>query len=415
MAEPLLILRLGARGDGIAEDGTFVPGALPGERVRVERARARAHLVAIDEPSPDRAVPFCPYVPRCGGCAAQHMQPALYADWKRGIVADALRRARLDVEVAPLVDAHGEGRRRLTLHARFSDSGLRVGYMEARSHAVVAIDRCPIAEPGLAEAAPSVARALAERLARGKKPLDIVLTRSEGGLDVDVRGHGPLADRDRVALIDLANALDLARLSLHGEILVARRAPFFTVGRAVLVPPPGGFLQATRAGEEALSALVLEACAGARRVADLFCGSGAFALRLAETAQVAAFENDAASVAALDRAARATPGLKPVAATARDLFRRPLLVPELDGLDVVVLDPPRAGAEAQARMLAAARVPIVVSVSCDPGTFARDAGILIAAGYRLERVVPIDQFKSSPHVEVAGVLRRDVAKGRHRA
>jgi 23S rRNA (uracil1939-C5)-methyltransferase len=408
----LRIERLGAKGDGVAEDGTYVPGALPGETVRVERDGQRAALVEIITPSPEREQPFCPYFPACGGCATQHMAHGLYQGWKRDIVAGALRQARIDTEVAPLVDAHGEGRRRVTLHARFQDGRLRVGYMALRSHEVVEIEFDPIAEPALCRQAPRVARALAEQLARSKKPLDIQVTATTGGLDVDLRGHGPLRDAERVQLIPLAADLDLARLSLHGEVLVKRRPPGISMGPALVVPPPGSFLQATRAGEETLSALVVEACRGAKRVGDLFAGSGPFGLRIAEFAEVHAVEGDKGAVAALDKAARGTPGLRRVTSEVRDLFRRPLLAPELDRYDAVVLDPPRAGAEAQMQQLAASKVPVVASVSCDPGSFARDTGILIGAGYRLERVVPVDQFKHSPHVELVGVLRRETKKRR---
>jgi 23S rRNA (uracil1939-C5)-methyltransferase len=254
---------------------------------------------------------------------------------------------------------------------------------------------------------------MAERLAPARRPLDIQITATETGFDVDLRGHGPVRDRDRQVLIALAAKLDLARLSLHGDVLVEPRAPVVTMGRAAVVPPPGAFLQATRAGEAALAHLVVEACSGARRVADLFSGVGPFALRLAAHAEVHAAEADAGSIAALDKAARGTPGLRRVTGEVRDLFRRPLLVPELDRFDAVVLDPPRAGAEAQAHQLAVSKVPLVVAVSCDAGAFARDAAILIAAGYRLERVVPVDQFKHSPHVELVGTLRR-ATPGRQR-
>jgi 23S rRNA (uracil1939-C5)-methyltransferase len=415
VAEILTIARIGARADGIAEaDGAaiFVPRTLPGERVSVARDGPRARLLSVEAPSPERETPFCPYYESCGGCATQHMRHGFYQDWKRGTVVETLRRAGIEAPVEPLVDAHGDGRRRITLHARFPDGTLRVGYMEARSHAVVEIDHCPIAEPGLGEAAPRLARALARALAGPRKPLDIQITRTEGGFDVDLRGHGPVGDRTRQALIGLAEGLDLARLSVHGEALVERRPPVLTVGRASVVPPPGSFLQATRRGEAVLAGLAVEACAGAKRVADLFSGAGAFALRLAERAEVHAAEADRGAVAALDRAARATPGLRRVTGEARDLFRRPLLAHDLKGFDAVVLDPPRAGADAQARQIAESAVPLVVSVSCDAGTFARDARLLIDAGFRLERVVPVDQFKHSPHVELVGVLRREAGRKR---
>jgi 23S rRNA (uracil1939-C5)-methyltransferase len=203
-----------------------------------------------------------------------------------------------------------------------------------------------------------------------------------------------------------AARLDLARLSLHGEVLVEQQPPLIRVGSAEVVPPPGGFLQATVLGEETLARIVGAAVGGARRVADLFAGCGPLTLRLAELAQAHAVDSDAAAIGALRRAGRHTPGLKPVTAESRDLFRRPLLAAELAPFDAVVFDPPRAGAEAQARQIAASDVNTAVAVSCDTGTFARDAKILMAAGFRLEEVTPVDQFRYSAHLELVGVLRR---------
>lgn len=424
MADTVLIDRLGTRGDGIAEDAggvLYVPRALPGETVAVARQGprgngsrgngSRGELERIETASADRVEPFCPYFAACGGCAAQHMGASLYADWKRGVVAGALAQAGIDAPLGPLVDAHGEGRRRITLHARFPEGDARVGYMAARSHDLVTIDHCPIAEPGLRRV-PEAAHAVAARLARSKKPLDLQFTATETGFDLDIRGHGPLGDRARQGLIGTANALDLARVSVHGDVLVTRRLPTIPMGRARVSPPPGAFLQATRAGEEILAGLVVSACEGARKVADLFAGCGPFSLRLAERAQVHAVEQDAPSLAALDRAWREARGLREVSTEPRDLFRRPLLGPELSRFDAVVMDPPRAGAEAQARQLASSKVPLVAMVSCDPGTFARDAGLLIKGGYRLERVTPVDQFKYTAHVEIVGIFRRDPAKRR---
>jgi 23S rRNA (uracil1939-C5)-methyltransferase len=407
VADRVVIERLGHRGDGIAEfDGgiVYVPYALPSETVLIERRGARAELLEVERPSRDRAEPFCPYFRSCGGCITQHITVAAYANWKRAIVASALAQANLATTLEPLIDAHGAGRRRVTFHARHKDGKTQVGYMAARSHDVVEIVFCPIAEPQLKEA-PRAARALADVLAGSRKPLDIQITATGTGLDIDIRGHGPLAGETRTAMVEAAAALDLARLSLHGETLVERRAPVVAMGRAQVVPPPGSFLQATRLGEEVLSSLVLDACQTARRVADLFTGCGPFALRLAQTRDVHAVDGDAVALASLNRAARSTSGLRRITVETRDLFRRPLLGPELQRYDAVVIDPPRAGAEGQMKQLAAAKVPLVVSISCDAGTFARDAAILVGAGYALERVVPVDQFKYSAHVEIVGVLR----------
>jgi len=414
MNDTLAIARLGQRGDGVAdtaEGPVFVPFALPGETIRAVRDGDRGQMVEILSPSLARIAAICPLFTRCGGCSAQHMGKSLYADWKRGQVVAALSRVGLDPPVEQPIDAHGEGRRRVTFHARRSDEGMRVGFMAARSHDLVAVEACPVLAPALARA-PAVARHLANRMRASNKPLDIQVTASEGGLDVDIRGHGPAGDGLRRQLTEAADRLDLARLSLHGDVVVARRAPVQLMGRAAVTPAPGGFLQATAAGEASLSRLVREAVAKAGRVADLFAGCGTFSLRLAEAAQVSAFESDEAAIQALIRAANHTPGLKPVAAAARDLFRRPLLEHELRAFDAVVLDPPRAGAEAQARRLATSTVPLVVYVSCDAGSFARDAALLVAGGYALESVTPVDQFRYSAHIELVGRFRR--AAGRKR-
>jgi 23S rRNA (uracil1939-C5)-methyltransferase len=232
------------------------------------------------------------------------------------------------------------------------------------------------------------------------------VTATDAGLDVDVRGSGPLTAAAMTALARVADRRNLARLTRHGEIVAQRVLPTVGIGRAQLVLPPGAFLQATAAGEANLARLVEAYCAGASSVADLFCGVGPFGLRLAERARVTAADNNADAIMALRRAAAGTHGLKPVAAQVRDLFRSPFVPAELKQFDAVVFDPPRQGAEAQARELAASIVPVVVAVSCSPTTFARDARILVDGGYRLVRVTPVDQFLYSAHVEVVACFKR---------
>ncbi|UMY17038.1 RNA methyltransferase [Methylobacterium organophilum] len=415
-ADPDIVVidRLGIRGDGLAAEGLAIPGALPGEHVRIERAGNRARLLAIESASPERVAPFCPYYARCGGCVMQHLASEPYAAWKQEGVARALGQAGLETDLASLRDAHGAGRRRLILHVRRIEGAARAGLMAARSHDLVPIDHCPITVPAL-HRAPAVAEALAVPLGRGAKPLDVQATASRAGLDIDIRGHGPVDEGVRAALTRLAAELDLARLSLHGDIVVERRPPVLASSGAAVVPPPGGFLQATEAGEAALTELVLAALdKRVKRVADLFSGCGPFALALARAHEVHAVEGEAAPLAALDRAFRASQGLRRITTERRDLFRRPLLPLELDRFDAVVFDPPRAGAQAQAARLAESKVPLVVGVSCDAGTFARDAATLVEGGYRLERVVPVDQFRYSAHVEMVGFFRRPPA-GRGRS
>ncbi|GJD93244.1 class I SAM-dependent RNA methyltransferase [Methylobacterium iners] len=410
--ESVEICRLGARGDGIAEDGTAVAYALPGERVAIRREGGRGRLAAIETPSPDRTEPFCPYFGRCGGCAVQHLASEPYAAWKRGLVAQALSQAGIETSLPRLVDAHGAGRRRLTLHVRAEEGRASAGLMTARSHDLVRIDHCPITVPAL-HPAPGIAEALAAPLGHGRKPLDAAFTATEAGLDVDLRGHGPVSEGVRAALVRLAGEFDLARLSLHGDVVVERRPPAIASSGTRLVPPAGGFLQATARGEAVLTERVLAALdKRVKRVVDLFSGSGPFSLAMARICDVHAVEGEAAALASLDRALRATPGLRRVTTERRDLFRRPLLPLELDTYDAIVFDPPRAGAGAQATRIAESKVPLVIGVACDAGTFARDAATLIAGGYRLDEVTPVDQFKYSGHVEVVGVFRREPARRR---
>jgi len=416
MAEPLeevAIVALDAEGHGVAVDGTIVAFALPGERALVRQGK-RAELVETLNAAPGRAAPICPWFGRCGGCVAQHMPASLYRPWKRGLVADALEREGVRAEVKDLIDAHGAGRRRATFHARFPHgSPDEVGFMRARSHAIVAIDGCPLFSPGMAGAIPA-ARSLSGDLRGLMKPLDIGVTATLDGLDVDLRGSGPLGRAEAEKLARTADALDLARVSNHGEVVIERRAPRVAFGEAIVRLPPGGFLQATEAGEAWLAAFAERALAGARRIADLFCGAGAFALRLARGHEVFAADSEPAAVAALARAAATAPGLRKLDAETRDLFRRPLRAQELAAFDAALIDPPRAGALDQARALAASTLPLVVSISCNPATFARDARILIDGGFQMESPTPLDQFRFSAHVEIAAVFRRPRPRSRGR-
>ena len=399
---------LNRRGEGVA-DAHVVPLALPGERVRRE-----GDTLTILTASPDRATPICRWFGDCGGCAAQHMSPRLYSEWKRDSLVAALARAGVEAEVGALIDAHGAGRRRATFHARFHSHGRQdVGFMRARAHEIVNIDECPLFAPEMAGAI-EAARALAGELRGLAKPLDIQATATLTGLDFDLRGSGPLEAVERRKLARAAETLDLARVSNHGEIVVERRAPTVAFGAVRVVLPPGGFLQATIAGEAALARGVAAAFAGARRVADLFCGAGAFALRLAASHEVFAADSDAAAIRALERASGQARGLRAIEAVARDLFQRPLRPEELEPFDAVVFDPPRAGALAQARALGESRVPIVVAVSCNVDSFARDARLLMDGGYAVESITPLDQFRFSPHVEILATFRRPRAKRRPR-
>ncbi len=411
-AEHLVIDHVGHRGDGVVTAGgatVYVPYALGGETVAVAAVPGhpdRRSLIKVERASAERVAPFCRHFGVCGGCAVQHWDAERYRDWKREIVVTTLAQAGIDCEVAPLVDAHGLGRRRITLHARMGTHDvLKVGFAAANSHDIIPIDRCPILDPHL-DGALNAAWAIAEPLISVGKPLDIQITATNSGLDVDVRGSGPLATTMIARLSRIAEQHRLARLTRHGELVLMRTPPSVHIGAAQVALPPGSFLQATVAGEETLAALVADHCKRAKHIADLFCGVGPFALRLAAKSRITAFDSDAGAIAALQKAATSTSGLKPVKAEARDLFRRPLMPQELRDYDTVVFDPPRQGAQAQATQLAASKIATVVAVSCNVATFARDAKIMIDGGYKIEGVTPVDQFRHTPHVELVARFTR---------
>jgi 23S rRNA (uracil1939-C5)-methyltransferase len=412
VTERLSIVRLGHRGDGIADGVSgplYVPYTLPGETVEVDDWHGhpdRRHLLRVEQASAERIAPICPHFGICGGCALQHWTEQRYRAWKQDLVTSALAQAGLDVAVDALVDAHGEGRRRAVLHARRGTHAvLQVGFAALHAHHIVAIDHCPILAPGL-KGAIEAAWAIAEELTPEAKPLDIQVTDTNAGLDIDVRGSGRLSSQRSSALARIADKHRLARLTRHGDLIAQRTKPTVTMGRATVPLPPGAFLQATVEGEATLARLVATHVGDARIVADLFAGVGPFALRLAERARVMAADNDDDAVAALREASAMTSGLKPIEAIRRDLFQRPYLPKELGRVDAVVFDPPRQGAEQQARQLAASDVPVIVAVSCNHATFARDAKILKSGGYRLTAITPVDQFRFAAHVEIVACFVR---------
>jgi 23S rRNA (uracil1939-C5)-methyltransferase len=422
LVERLAIDRIGRRGDGVADGAQgadapiYVPYALPGEIVEVDPWPGhpdRRNLLRIVTASAERIDPICPHFGVCGGCAVQHWRRERYRAWKRGLVTTALTEAGIAAPaglggdlVGDLIDAHGEGRRRCVLHARRGTHDiLEVGFASLHVHRIVPIDRCPILAPGL-DGIIDAAWAIAETLRGAGKPLDIQATATDAGIDVDVRGSGPLTPQMTAALAGIAETHRLARITRHGELVAQRVQPTIRIGRATVALPPGAFLQATACGEATLANLVLAFAGAATAVADLFAGVGPLALRLAERSRVIAADSDEGAIDALRRGAATTQGLKPVETVRRDLFRRPFVAAELSRLDAVVFDPPRQGAEAQARELAKSRVATVVGVSCNVTTFVRDAKILLAGGYRLTAVTPIDQFRYAPHVEIVGCFVR---------
>lgn len=407
MSEEVLINSIGRQGDGVAnasQGRVHVAYTLPGERVEIARDGERGTLLKIIEESADRIAPRCKHFGECGACALEHWKAEPYLAWKRNLVIEALAREGLSAEVAGTIPAYGKGRIRAVFHSGRGERKQAVGFAKRRSHEIVDLEECPVLAPEL-EAALPIARELTKILLAAGKPIDLHFTVAERGLDIDIRGPGKLAKPVESKIVSFSAEKKILRISLHGEPLAQLQAPTHLVGTVRVNLPPAPFLQATAEGERVLAGKVMKVADGTKSAVDLFCGIGTFALRLAGIAKVSAFDNHEPSIQALQAAAK-TPGLKPVTATARDLFRWPLVTDELKKVDFVVLDPPRQGAETQARELAKSKVKKIAYVSCDADSFARDAKILMQGGYKLLEVTPVDQFQYSPHVELVGVFSR---------
>ncbi len=400
-----LIERLGHQGDGIAAGPVFAPMTLPGEQVTGTLDGQRLTDIRIETPSDIRVAPPCRHFKACGGCQLQHANDAFVAAWKEDVVRAALAAHGLETTFLPIATSPAQARRRATLSARRTKKDAMAGFHGRASDVIVEIPDCQLLHPDLMKSIP-VAEALALHTASRKGALDVAVCLTRGGLDVHVTGGKALDGPLRVMLAQLAETHDLARLAWEGEVIAMRRPPAQRFGVVEVTPPPGAFLQATAEGEAALLADVREAMTGAGRIVDLFAGCGTFALPLSETARVHAVEGDSAMTESLDAGWRKAAGLKQVSVEARDLYRRPLLPDELARYDGAVIDPPRAGAEAQIGQLVTAGVPRLAYVSCNPVTFARDAAALIAGGYRLDALRVVDQFRWSSHVELVARFTR---------
>ena len=417
------ITRVGADGDGIAAlpDATplFVAGTLPGEIIRARPSKKRgegwaAGIEAVVTASPERVEPPCPHFGICGGCTLQHWHPAPYRAWKTGLLEAALRRAGYAAVIAPPVTTPPGARRRLDFALRRQGANVQVGLHAARTAEVVDLTACPVLHPDLfALVAPL--RAALRGLALLRREGSAVANLLEGGIDLLLRTDAAPTTADRTHLAAFAQTYGLCRISwarghTPPETLCLLRPPLAVLSGVAVRPPPGAFLQTSADGEAAIVAAVLagleEKLPARAVVVELYAGCGTLSFCLATRARVAAFEGDAALVAAL-RAAANTHGLAGrITVEQRDLTRRPVTAAELAGCAAVVLDPPFAGAAAQIPLIAAARPKLVIYVSCNPAALARDAAILHEAGYAVASAVPIDQFLWSAGLESVVVFVR---------
>lgn len=391
------IVRLAARGDGVSADGNYVPGAVPGDLL----------VDGVIEPGSHRSVPPCRHFRTCGGCQLQHVDDQVLAGFVQGRIEAALRSGGVDAQhFAPTHLSPPETRRRASLRAQTSRGELSLGFNEESSRTVVDIAECPVLTPTLFK----LAQALREPLGAAMPPdwiCGLTLTETEAGADVllsNLTGDAALSAFEEEWMAAHGVARISAEASGRAEPLLQRAIPRVSFGGISVELPPGAFLQATEDGELALLRAVMEYAKDARRVADLFCGLGTFALPLSEQSSV--FAADAARAPVLALKAAAGSSGRHVEAAHRDLFRRPLSEKELSGFEIVVLDPPRAGAKTQCELLSKAKTPSVAYVSCNPSTFARDATILCKGGFRLMEVRPVGQFRWSTHVELSALFSR---------
>nr|WP_123793927.1 class I SAM-dependent RNA methyltransferase [Pacificibacter maritimus] len=394
------IERLGHHGDGIAKGPIFVPKTLPGEIVEglVEGDRMLAPKVI--SPSVDRVKPPCHHFKSCGGCALQHASDPFVASWKAQVVKMALESHGLNIEVEDVLTSPSQSRRRAVFAGRRTKKGVLVGLHGRASGTLVAIPDCILMTKPIIESLPGL-EALVSTGGSRRGEMAITVTDTDSGVDVSVIDGKPLDMALRTDLASVVREFGFIRLTWNGDEVVQETRPYLTLGTARMTPPPGAFLQATQHGQATLVALMKQAVGGAGCIVDLFAGCGTFSLPLALSASVHAVESEPMMLESLSDAWKATSGLKTVTTETRDLFRQPLLPDELKRFDAAIIDPPRAGGVAQTGELAKSSIKSIGFVSCNPVTFARDAKILVEGGYKIDWLKVVDQFRWSPHVEIA--------------
>ncbi len=404
---------IGARGDGVAQgpDGPiYIPCAAAGDDVEIRLQGKQGRIKHIHGPSPDRIPPICRHFGRCGGCSLQHVSAEYYRRWKQQLVRTALNhRGFEDVTVLEPRISPGASRRRVRLAAAGRGGGIAVvGFSERASHNIIDITECPVSSPEIMAFIEPLRKFLGQQLTRRQK-MNIQINLAENGLDIILEGRGE-PDLDlRMDMAAFAEDQDIARICWqdmklkkpYHEILCERRKPYVVFAGRQVYLPPGSFLQATRAGEEALINFVQTSLVDADRLVDIFAGCGTFTVAMIGDHGVHAVEGDGEMVAALQKSSRQMGKIRALTTEVRNLFLRPLLPRELNGFDGLIIDPPRAGAQAQIQEIVKSDIEKLVMISCNPASFARDARLLVDGGFIMGDILPIDQFLYSPHLEIA--------------
>jgi 23S rRNA (uracil1939-C5)-methyltransferase len=409
---------MGAQGEGIAHIGGekhFIPFTLPGERVTIGMRAGKPALVEIATPSPERIAPVCKHFGTCGGCSLQHWAEAPYNAWKQGLVTSALARAGIDAPMEPLKTYPAASRRRATFTAQRDGRTVALGYNAARTHDVTALEECPILLPRIEQALPHLRAGLAAALP-SKGEAKVSVTAAANGLDCVIEGPA-LSAKANPHVIAALQMAGIIRASWNRDLLLLAEAPYVLSGDVKVTLPPNPFLQAVEACERDMAAWAAAAISQIKLsgpVCDLFAGLGAFTFPAAVHAPVTAFEENKDAVAALTAATKRAPGHKATGTMRRDLYRNPLAPFELNKFAAAIIDPPREGAEAQARALASSQIATVAMLSCNPASFARDAAILAEGGFTLGKLAAFDQFRYSAHVEIAALFLRKASKPRLR-
>jgi 23S rRNA (uracil1939-C5)-methyltransferase len=411
------ITALGGRGDGLAraESGEklFIPFALPGETVRVAIKGQRgdgmtAELLEVVKASPERVTPFCPFYQRCGGCLMQHLNLTAYQEWKRGQLQNALARMEKSQLVSQLLEVPQNSRRRAAFAFTKHGKNLCLGFNAMASEEIVEIPSCPlILEPINAMLGPL--RELLLKILPGKAKGDAVINLTAAGIDLWLDCQTPLDLEKRELLAKFTENHDLARLSWgkEREPVAARRTPHLSFGGTKVPIPPGAFLQPSEEGERIIVEHVRRWVGEAKSVLDLFAGCGSLGLSLPENIRLHAVEGEATLAESLQAGARQAGRGSVVSVERRDLVKKPVTAAEMERFEVVIFDPPRPGAAAQAREIAKAKKPKkVIAISCNPATFAHDAFLLSQGGWEMEEVLPLDQFPFTAHLEVLAIFRR---------